>query len=77
MDCSGYESYIRGGGLVLQAGQYLVYGTWFDKATVEVYLDPIEAPGFFKWVIPISSDVAKIGVAGLGNKHVFRARLVR
>jgi len=66
MDCSGYESYIRGGGLVLQAGQYLVYGTWFEKKTVEVYLDPAEAPGFFKWVIPISSDVAKIGVAGLG-----------
>ncbi len=66
LDCSGYETFIRGGGLVLQAGQYLVYGTWFDRATVEVYLDPVEAPGFFKWVIPISSDVAKIGVAGLG-----------
>lgn len=66
LDCSGYETFIRGGGLVLQAGQYLVYGTWFDKSTVEVYLDPIDAPGFFKWVIPISRDVAKIGVAGLG-----------
>jgi len=66
LDCSGYETFIRGGGLVLQAGQYLVYGTWFDKSTVEVYLDPVDAPGFFKWVIPISSDVAKIGVAGLG-----------
>jgi digeranylgeranylglycerophospholipid reductase len=31
---------------------------------VEVYLDPKDAPGFFKWVIPLSSDVAKIGVAG-------------
>lgn len=66
LDCSGYEGFIRSGGSVLQAGQYLAYGTWFDKSTVEVYLDPIEAPGFFKWVIPISSDVAKIGVAGLG-----------
>jgi digeranylgeranylglycerophospholipid reductase len=66
LDCSGYETFIRGGGSVLQAGQYLVYGTWFDKSTVEVYLDPVEAPSFFKWVIPISSDVAKIGVAGLG-----------
>ncbi|MDA4111235.1 MAG: NAD(P)/FAD-dependent oxidoreductase [Thaumarchaeota archaeon] len=64
LDCSGYESYIRNGGTVLQAGQYLVYGTWFEKSTVEVYLDPVESPGFFKWVIPISSDVAKIGVAG-------------
>ncbi len=43
-----------------------MYGTWFEKSTVEVYLDPIDAPGFFKWVIPISSNVAKIGVAGLG-----------
>lgn len=66
LDCSGYESFIRGGGPVLQAGQYLVYGTWFEKSTVEVYLDPVEAPGFFKWVIPISSSIAKIGVAGLG-----------
>ncbi|MDA4129816.1 MAG: dehydrogenase, partial [Thaumarchaeota archaeon] len=41
-----------------------VYGTWFEKSTVEVYLDPKDAPGFFKWVIPLSSDVAKIGVAG-------------
>jgi digeranylgeranylglycerophospholipid reductase len=66
LDCSGYETFIRSGGLVLQAAQYLVYGTWFDKSTVEVYFDPVEAPGFFKWVIPISSKVAKIGVAGLG-----------
>ena len=64
LDCSGYESFIRGGGEVFQAGQYLVYGTWFEKSTVEVYLDPKDAPGFFKWVIPLSSDVAKIGVAG-------------
>ncbi len=64
LDCSGYESFIRNGGEVFQAGQYLVYGTWFDKSTVEVYLDPKDAPGFFKWVIPLSSDVAKIGVAG-------------
>jgi digeranylgeranylglycerophospholipid reductase len=64
LDCSGYESFIRNGGQVFQAGQYLVYGTWFEKSTVEVYLDPKDAPGFFKWVIPLSADVAKIGVAG-------------
>ena len=66
LDCSGYETYIRNGGVPLQGAQYIVYGNWFDKSTVEVYLDPKEAPGFFKWVIPISSDVAKIGVAGNG-----------
>jgi digeranylgeranylglycerophospholipid reductase len=66
LDCSGYETFIRSGGLVLQGAQYLVYGTWFEKSTVEVYLDPLEAPGFFKWVIPIASNVAKIGIAGIG-----------
>lgn len=65
-DCSGYESYIRNGGAPLQGAQYLVYGKWFDKSTVEVYLDSKNAPGFFKWVIPLSSDIAKIGVAGTG-----------
>ena len=64
LDCSGYESFIRNGGEVFQAGQYLVYGKWFEKSTVEVYLDPKDAPGFFKWVIPLGADVAKIGVAG-------------
>ncbi|MCL4518952.1 MAG: NAD(P)/FAD-dependent oxidoreductase [Thaumarchaeota archaeon] len=66
LDCSGYESYISNGGYALQGGQYLVYGNWFDKSTVEVYIDPEAAPAFFKWVIPISNDMAKIGVAGTG-----------
>lgn len=66
LDCGGYESYISGGGRALQGGQYLVCGNWFEKSSVEVYIDPDKYPGFFKWVIPISSDVAKIGVAGDG-----------
>jgi digeranylgeranylglycerophospholipid reductase len=66
LDCGGYESYISAGGRTLQGGQYLVFGNWFEKNTVEVYIDPIEYPGFFKWVIPISNDMAKIGVAGEG-----------
>jgi digeranylgeranylglycerophospholipid reductase len=64
LDCGGYESYINSGGDALQGGQYLAYGKWFDKDTVEVYFDPVETPGFFKWVIPLSSDTAKIGAAG-------------
>lgn len=64
LDCSGSESYISDGGKTLQGGQYLVYGNWFEKSKVEVYLDPKSAPAFFKWVIPISNDIAKIGVAG-------------
>jgi digeranylgeranylglycerophospholipid reductase len=66
LDCGGYESYISAGGKALQGGQYLVYGNWFEKNTVEVYIDPDTYPGFFKWVIPLSSDTAKIGVAGEG-----------
>ena len=66
LDCSGSESYIRSGGITLQGAQFLVYGSWFEKTTVEVYVDPKNAPGFFKWVIPLSSDVAKMGVAGAG-----------
>jgi digeranylgeranylglycerophospholipid reductase len=66
LDCGGYESYISAGGRSLQGGQYLVFGKWFEKDTVEVYLDPLIYPGFFKWVIPISDDIAKIGVAGEG-----------
>ncbi|MGI0091053.1 MAG: NAD(P)/FAD-dependent oxidoreductase [Nitrososphaerales archaeon] len=66
LDCSGYETYIRSGGATLHGAQYLVFGNWFDKSTVEVYVDPKTAPGFFRWVIPLSSDIAKIGVAGTG-----------
>lgn len=66
LNCSGYESFIRNGGATLQAAQYLVYGNWFQRSTVEVYVDPKTSPGFFKWVIPLSQDVAKIGVAGAG-----------
>jgi digeranylgeranylglycerophospholipid reductase len=66
LDCGGYESYISAGGRSFQGGQYLVCGNWFEKGSVEVYFDPIKYPGFFKWVIPISGDVAKIGVAGSG-----------
>jgi digeranylgeranylglycerophospholipid reductase len=66
LDCGGFESYISAGGKTLQGGQYLVFGKWFEKHKVEVYFDPQNYPGFFKWVIPISSDMAKIGVAGEG-----------
>jgi len=64
LDCSGYESYIRSGGATLQGGQYLVCGGSFEKSTVEVYVDPKFAPGFFYWVIPLSTDMAKIGIGG-------------
>src|SRR5579875_3441734 len=66
IDASGYESYIRSGGKTIQGAQYLVYGSWFNKSTVEVYIDPVVSPSFFTWVIPISHDLAKIGIGGEG-----------
>jgi digeranylgeranylglycerophospholipid reductase len=66
LDCSGSEAYIRSGGKTLQGAQFLVVGKWFERGTVEVYVDPAVSPGFFTWVIPISDDVAKIGVGGDG-----------
>ena len=33
---------------------------------MEVHIDPKTAPEFFYWVIPIASDIAKIGIAGAG-----------
>jgi digeranylgeranylglycerophospholipid reductase len=66
LDCSGSEAYIRSGGRTVQGAQFLVYGKWFEKGTVEVYLDPVISPGFFTWVIPISEEVAKIGIGGEG-----------
>jgi digeranylgeranylglycerophospholipid reductase len=66
IDASGYESYIRSGGKTIQGAQYLVYGSWFNKSTVEVYIDPVGSPSFFTWVIPISHDLAKIGIGGEG-----------
>ncbi|MFQ6134738.1 MAG: dehydrogenase, partial [Nitrososphaerales archaeon] len=50
----------------LQAAKFEVYGDWFDRDTVEIYFDQKKSPGYFTWVIPIHSDTAKVGVAGLG-----------
>ena len=38
----------------------------FDRDRIEIYFNQIKSPGYFIWVIPISSDSAKIGVAGNG-----------
>lgn len=49
---------------VLQAAQYDIHGSWFEKDRVEVYLDNKVTPGFFKWLIPLSEDTARLGAAG-------------
>ncbi|MEM3383101.1 MAG: NAD(P)/FAD-dependent oxidoreductase [Nitrososphaerales archaeon] len=48
----------------LQAAQYDIQGSWFEKDRVEVYLDNKVSPGFFKWLIPLNEDIARLGVAG-------------
>lgn len=50
----------------LQAAQYDVYGSWFEKDRVELYLDNRITPEFFTWVIPLGNDIARLGVAGKG-----------
>ena len=50
----------------LQASKFEVIGNWFDRDRIEIYFNQIKSPGYFIWVIPISSDSAKIGVAGNG-----------
>jgi geranylgeranyl reductase family protein len=51
---------------ILQSAQYEVYGDWIEKDRIEVYFDQEKYPGFFAWIIPTHTDVAKVGVAGKG-----------
>ena len=51
---------------ILQSAQYEVYADWIEKERIEVYFDQEKYPGFFAWIIPTRSDVAKVGVAGKG-----------
>lgn len=50
----------------LQAAQYDIQGSWFERDRVEIYLDNEATPGFFKWLIPLNDDTARLGVAGYG-----------
>jgi geranylgeranyl reductase family protein len=51
---------------ILQAAKFEVIGNWFDRDRVEIYFNQMKSPGYFIWVIPISSDTAKVGIAGNG-----------
>ncbi|MCP8307263.1 MAG: NAD(P)/FAD-dependent oxidoreductase [archaeon] len=51
---------------ILQAAQYDIQGSWFEIDRVEIYLDNRATPGFFKWLIPLNEDTARLGVAGYG-----------
>jgi len=58
--------------LIMQAARCELYGDWFEDHTVELYFDHDQYPGFFAWVIPVSAQKAKAGVAGHGI-NPFRA----
>jgi digeranylgeranylglycerophospholipid reductase len=49
---------------VFQSAQYEVYAPWIISDAIEVKFDRDKYPGFFAWIIPISSERGKVGVAG-------------
>lgn len=51
---------------LIPAAKYEVRADWFTDGDVEVHLDQRKYPGFFAWVIPRGSGLAKVGVAGYG-----------
>ena len=65
VNATGYSS-LPNKKMTLQAAKFEVIGNWFDRDRVEIYFDQMRSPGYFIWVIPISSDTAKVGVAGNG-----------
>jgi geranylgeranyl reductase family protein len=67
IDAKGLSSLKPEHGLgVLQAAQYDIQGSWFERDRVEIYLDNEATPGFFKWLVPLNDDTARLGVAGYG-----------
>ena len=65
VNATGYSSLLNRK-MTLQAAKFEVIGNWFDRDRVEIYFDQTKSPGYFIWVIPISNDIAKVGVAGNG-----------
>ena len=61
---SGVMKFNRRG--LVPAAKYEVEGDWFNDGEVEVYTDQEKYPGFFAWVIPRGSGIAKVGAAGHG-----------
>ncbi len=64
VDATGPSSTHRRG--ILPAAKYEISGNWVRNDTVELYLDAEKYPGFFAWVIPYGTGVAKVGAAGRG-----------
>jgi digeranylgeranylglycerophospholipid reductase len=59
-----YKNYRPQG--VIQAVQYECYVPDIRRRTVEVHIDKSISNEYFTWLIPISDDVARVGIAGKG-----------
>lgn len=64
VDATGPASSPRQG--ILPAAKYELEGDWIRDGVVEVFMDAERYPGFFSWVIPYGSNLAKVGAAGYG-----------
>ncbi|MCL4436912.1 MAG: NAD(P)/FAD-dependent oxidoreductase [Thaumarchaeota archaeon] len=69
INATGYTALTRNSKSTLPAAKYEVYGDWFDSETIDIYFDQKRSPGYFTWVIPMSGDTAKVGVAGWGGNQ--------
>jgi flavin-dependent dehydrogenase len=67
VDATGPAGLLRRNRLrLMPAAKYEVEGDWFTDGEVQVFIDRQRYPGFFAWVIPRGSGVAKVGAAGFG-----------
>jgi len=65
---SGVMKFNRDG--LVPTAKYEVEGDWFEDGVVEVHTDQEKYPGFFAWVIPRGTGIAKVGAAGFGINAV-------
>jgi geranylgeranyl reductase family protein len=70
VDATGPAASPRSG--IMPAAKYEIEADWIRERVVEVFLDTEKYPGFFAWVIPFGTGMAKVGAAGRGV-HGFRA----
>ena len=61
---SVYKNLVPGG--VLTAVQYECYVPDMQRRTVEVHVNKEVSKEYFTWLIPLTEDVARVGVAGKG-----------
>ncbi len=62
---------------IIGAAQVVANYNYGEEDLVRIYVGNEVAPGFFAWVIPLGSDMAKIGLASYGNSWLFLKKLLR